>query len=275
MVVDDSASNLKFLEKVLWELHYSVRTFLGGAAALDGAEQEAPDLILLDINMPDMTGYEVCERLKARPHLSAIPVIFLSALSGAEDKVKGFRLGAVDYIPKPFDVEEVQVRVATHLNLRRAQLAEHQLLEKTLGGAVTALWELVQLTSPSLAVRSHAIRDIVCWLSKRLAIKNTWQYELAATLCLVGCLALPEEVFEKAYAGEDLSPDEAQMFRAHPEHAARLLSNIPKLEVVAEMIRNQQSPAKELAETSESEAIKQAREGARILQPRKIPSLLL
>ena len=118
--------------------------------------------------MPEMSGYEVCERLKADGPLSGIAVVFLSALCEAEDRVKGFRVGAVDYIPKPFEIEEVQARVETHLKLRRAQQVERELLERTLGGAVTTLWELVQLTSPVLALRSRAIREIVCWIATRV-----------------------------------------------------------------------------------------------------------
>ena len=118
-------------------------------------------------------------------------MIFLSALSEAEDRVKGFRVGAVDYIPKPFEIEEVQARVETHLKLRRAQQVERDLLERTLGGAVTALWELVQLTSPVLALRSRAIREIVCWIATRVPTRDPWQCELAATLCLVGVSRCP------------------------------------------------------------------------------------
>jgi CheY-like chemotaxis protein len=190
--------------------------------------------------MPEMNGYEVCERLKSNAALSGIPVIFISALNATEDKIKGFQSGGVDYISKPFQFEEVHARVETHLKLRRAQLSEHELLEKTLAGAVGTLWELVQLTSPVLASRSRAIQDIVHWITRRMEIKDSWQYELAAKLCLLGCLSLPEEVFEKSYRGQQLSPDEDEMFRAHPESAARLLSNIPRLEAVAEMIRRQQ-----------------------------------
>jgi DNA-binding response OmpR family regulator len=245
MIVDDNPANLKLLDDMLRQQAYEVRSFPLGRLAIAAAEQESPDLILLDVNMPEMNGYEVCERLKSSEHLAGIPVIFISALNATEDKIKGFRSGGVDYVSKPFQFEEVHARVETQLKLRRAQRAEHELLEKTLTGAVDTLWELVQLSSPVLASRSCAIQDIVRWMTKRLKIMNSWQYELAARLCLLGCLSLPDEVFERAYSGENLPPEEEQMFRAHPESAARLLSNIPRLEMVAEMIRNQQKPEEE------------------------------
>jgi CheY-like chemotaxis protein len=208
--------------------------------------------------MPEMNGYEVCQQLKSSARLSGIPVIFLSALSAIEDKVEGFRCGGIDYISKPFQFEEVQARVDTHVKLRRAREAEHDLLERTLGGAVETLWELVQLTAPGLASRSRAIRDIVAWMIKQMGITDPWQYELAATLCLVGCLTLPDHVFEMAYGGKNLTPDEERMFCAHPETAARVLSRIPRLEVVAEIIRSQQRP-------EESSVMGQSRQGAQML----------
>jgi DNA-binding response OmpR family regulator len=242
MIVDDNPANLKLLEDMLLQRGYEVRSFPLGRLALAAATKNPPDLILLDINMPEMDGYQVCERLKSTAALSDIPVIFLSALNETDDKVRAFRCGGVDYISKPFQLEEVQARVQTHVKLRRAQQAERALLESTLGGAIGTLWELVQLTSPVLALRSHSIRDIALWIAKRIGIVEPWQYELAATLCLLGCISLPDQVFEKAYCGQDLSPDEDRMFRAHPESAARLLSKIPRLEVVAEIIRGQQGP---------------------------------
>jgi DNA-binding response OmpR family regulator len=245
MIVDDNPTNLKLLDEMLRQRAYEVRSFPRGRLALAAAEHEPPDLILLDVTMPEMNGYEVCELLKSNAALSGVPVIFVSALNATEDKIKGFQSGGVDYISKPFQFEEVHARVETHLKLRRAQLSEHELLEKTLTGAVGTLWELVQLTSPVLASRSRALQDIVHWITRRMVIKDSWQYELAARLCLLGCLSLPEEVFEKGYGGQQLTPEEDQMFRAHPESAARLLSNIPRLEAVAEMIRRQQRPEEE------------------------------
>jgi DNA-binding response OmpR family regulator len=259
MIVDDNPSNLILLEEMFREQAYEVRSFPRGRLALSAADLRPPDLILLDINMPDMDGYEVCEQLKSSPRLCATPVIFLSALNSMEDKTKAFRSGAVDYISKPFQVEEVQARVETHLKLRRAQQLEHDLLQNTLGGAVGTLWQLVQLISPVLALRSAAVRDIVLWVTERMGIEDAWQCELAATLCLLGCLALPDDVFKRAYSRQALSPDEDRMFRAHPESAARLLSNIPRLQQVAEMIRGQQRTAEEPVLPAES------RQGAELL----------
>jgi two-component system cell cycle sensor histidine kinase/response regulator CckA len=121
MIVDDNPANLKLLEDILLQQGHEVRSFPLGRLALASAVRNPPDLILLDINMPEMNGYEVCDRLKSIEQLSEIPVIFLSALNETEDKVKAFRAGAVDYISKPFHFEEVHARVETHLKLYRLQ----------------------------------------------------------------------------------------------------------------------------------------------------------
>jgi putative two-component system response regulator len=121
MVVDDNPANLMLMERMLLSRGYEVRSFPRGRMALHAAAEEPPDLILLDINMPEMSGYEVCGRLKSDPRLSGIPVIFLSAMNDPEDKLLGFRAGAVDYVSKPFQFEEVQARVDAHVRLRRLQ----------------------------------------------------------------------------------------------------------------------------------------------------------
>jgi putative two-component system response regulator len=242
MLVDDTPANLKLLEDILQKQQYEVSSFPRGRLALPAIHKEPPDLMLLDVNMPEMNGYELCEQLKSTPGLSDIPVIFISAMNAIEDKVKGFRSGGADYISKPFQIEEVQARVETHLRLRRALQAERDLLERTLNGAVGALLGLLQASSPVLVSRSYAVRDIVRWIARKLELKSVWQYELAAMLSLVGCIALPQELFEKAYGGQELSPEENLMFLAHPAAGARFLSKIPRLEVVAEIIRLQQTP---------------------------------
>lgn len=121
LVVDDTKMNLMILVKTLGDEGYRVRPALSGAAALEAAGKEAPDLILLDIMMPDMDGYQVCRTLKKDPLLKDIPVIFISAMDQVEDKIKGFEAGGVDYVSKPFQTKEVLARVGTHLTLRALQ----------------------------------------------------------------------------------------------------------------------------------------------------------
>jgi sigma-B regulation protein RsbU (phosphoserine phosphatase) len=121
LLVDDNPANLKLLSQMLDEQGFGVRAVKSGERALESVEATPPNLILLDIRMPKMDGYEVCERLKADPRTRDIPVIFISALHEIEDKVKGFKVGGVDYITKPFQFEEVLARVETHLALRRYQ----------------------------------------------------------------------------------------------------------------------------------------------------------
>lgn len=123
MIVDDNPANLKLLEDMLVQQGHKVRSFPVGRLALTAAKKRAPQLILLDINMPEMNGYQVCESLKSTPELAGIPVIFLSALGETEDKVKAFQVGAVDYVSKPFQFEEVHARVRTHLKLHTLQRA--------------------------------------------------------------------------------------------------------------------------------------------------------
>ena len=115
MVVDDTIANLKLLEGILGRRGYRVRSFPRGRLALSAAVVEPPDVILLDINIPEMNGYEVCARLKADPALAPIPVIFISALNETWDKARAFGCGGVDYISKPFQIEEILARVETHV----------------------------------------------------------------------------------------------------------------------------------------------------------------
>lgn len=123
LIVDDQAANLQVLSEILKTRGHKVRPVPSGKLALGAALNDPPDLIMLDIMMPEMDGYEVCRRLKEQAALRHIPVIFISALDDIADKVTGFRAGAVDYIAKPFQAEEVLARVDAHLALHYFQNA--------------------------------------------------------------------------------------------------------------------------------------------------------
>jgi len=121
LIVDDTPTNLHVLSQMLSEQGYKVRAVTSGARALTVVQVALPDLILLDIRMPEMDGYALCNHLKANPQTRDIPIIFISALNEIQDKVKAFTVGGVDYITKPFHLEEVLARVETHLTLRNLQ----------------------------------------------------------------------------------------------------------------------------------------------------------
>ncbi len=126
LVVDDTPANLDLLHNILNQANYQVRALPDGKMALYAVMADPPDLVLLDIKMPNMDGYEICTRLKADERTRDIPIIFISALYEPTDKIKAFAVGGIDYITKPFQSEEVLVRVKTHLNLRASQ---QQLIE--------------------------------------------------------------------------------------------------------------------------------------------------
>ena len=121
LIVDDTPENLSVLTQMLTEQGYQVRPALNGQIALKAVQRALPDLILLDILMPGMNGYEVCRKLKADKHTRDIPVLFISALDETMDKVKAFGVGGIDYITKPFQAEEVLARIQTHIALRNMQ----------------------------------------------------------------------------------------------------------------------------------------------------------
>lgn len=143
LLVDDLQANLNLLTTGLKSADYFTKAVTSGQQALDAVHEMPPDLILLDIMMPDMDGYEVCHRIKANPDLVDIPIIFLSALDGTFDKVKAFQVGATDFINKPFDFDELLARIETHLTLyRQKREIQHQ----------------KQLKSRFLSIASHEFR---------------------------------------------------------------------------------------------------------------------
>jgi DNA-binding response OmpR family regulator len=128
LVVDDQPANLKVLISFLQEHQFKTRIADTGERALRALEQELPDLILLDVMMPGMDGFEICRRIRADEKSADIPIIFMTALDSVEDKVMGFEAGGNDYITKPYQQAEVLARINTHIGLRRKSLALEQAL---------------------------------------------------------------------------------------------------------------------------------------------------
>jgi len=165
MVVDDIPTNLNLLDEILDSAGYKTSMFPDGRLALKAAYQKKPDLILLDIMMPNMNGFEVCEQLKSKPGLADIPVLFMSALSDTNNKLEAFRHGAVDYVTKPFQEQELLARIDTHLRLKETEneLKKHK----------AHLEELVAERSADL-LQAYSIAKLGSWKYDLLDDSLTW-----------------------------------------------------------------------------------------------------
>ncbi|NEO22551.1 hybrid sensor histidine kinase/response regulator [Moorena sp. SIO4A5] len=165
MVVDDTPTNLQLLSSILIEQGYQVRSMIDGLLALESALCDPPDLILLDIIMPKIDGYEVCKQLKSNQKTQGVPVIFISALDETWDKVKAFAVGGADYITKPFQVEEVLARVENQLTLHKLQtqlIEQNQLLQQEIRDRISAqaaLEALNQELETRIQARTVELRD--------------------------------------------------------------------------------------------------------------------
>ncbi|HEY9643264.1 MAG TPA: response regulator, partial [Coleofasciculaceae cyanobacterium] len=176
LIVDDTPDNLHLLSATLTERGYQVRGVIDGAMALRVVHAAPPDLILLDIQMPGMSGYEVCQQLKAAEQTREIPVIFLSILDESWDKVKAFTIGGSDYITKPFQLEEVLVRVENQLALQAAKAEIYQLNAQ--------LEQRVQQRTAQLEIANQELRNEIAQRQRVEAVlhQQVEQKELVASI---------------------------------------------------------------------------------------------
>lgn len=241
LIVDDDPLNLTILNNLLKE-KYAVKVANNGTNALKVANSDLSiDLILLDIIMPDIMGYEVCEKLKENSKLKDVPIIFTSALSETHEIVKGFQVGGVDYITKPFHPEEVNARVEVHLELKRAKNEIQSLLSKTLVGSVRLLIDVLTFSQPHLVQQSYRVRKYAKAMVQKLNLdaQESWSIELSTMLSHIGCIAVPKEVMDKVNKNQKLTTDELLAYNQYPVLGAKLLDNIPRLERTASIIKNQ------------------------------------
>lgn len=209
LIVDDEAVNLRIL-KVTLEQDYQLMFAKSGQQALQVAQNETPDLILLDIMMPDMTGFETCQQLKQRPELEHIPVIFVTALSDPDDEAKGFEVGGVDYITKPISPAIVKARVKTHLSLVNVEQIKRTQLDiiHMLGRASEYKDNETGLHVKRMSEYSHL-----------LALAAGWSRDEAEALLYaapmhdIGKIGIPDAILQKP---GPLTDEEFDIMRQHP-----------------------------------------------------------
>ncbi len=239
LVVDDTPPSLRLLTVLLKEEGYEVRSAISGELALDAAASEPPDLILLDIRMPGMDGFEVCRQLKAQPATQDVPVIFVSAVLETDDKVLGFNLGAVDYVTKPYQREELLARVRTHLELNRLRnhlealveerTAELKQSEKKLKAnlldSIAALAATVEMRDPYTAGHQQRVAHLAVAIAQEMKLPEA-QVEgihLASIIHDVGKINIPVEILSKPGR---LNEIEFSLIKYHPQSGYEILRNI-------------------------------------------------
>ena len=183
LIVDDILANLKILSETLTTNGYEVRAVKNGKTALNAIKTMPPSLILLDINMPEMNGYEVCQQIKSDQAICNIPVIFLTASNEALDKVKAFNCGGADYITKPFQIEEVLARVKNQLELKAAQNKIRQLnreLETKVKERTKYLKQKINELEQTKSTLHYAFHDRLTNLPNQLGLSKHLESEITA-----------------------------------------------------------------------------------------------
>ncbi len=208
MIVDDTPDNLRLLERMLQKDGYRVQVFPRAVMALKAAAKAAPDIILLDVNMPEMNGFEMCAQLKADPQLKDVPVIFISALSDTSDKVKAFSAGGVDYVTKPFQFEEVHARLTTQLQLRNQR--------RELQRAHDKLRELEELRDGLVNMVVHDMRLPLTILVSGLAFAQEFTLPADAAEAIADAVAGAETLTEMVKSVLDVSKMEAAQMTLAP-----------------------------------------------------------
>lgn len=249
LAVDDTPASLRLLTDILKEEGYEVRSAISGEMALHAAEVNLPDLVLLDIRMPGMDGYEVCRRLKASAVTSHVPVIFVSAASEMNEKLQGFEFGAVDYVTKPYQREELMARVRTHLELNRLRhhlsdlveirtnelRASEKKLRSSLLDSITALAALVEMRDPYTSGHQNRVAQLTVAIAKQMQLPEE-QIEgihLASVVHDVGKIRVPAEILSKP---GKLTALEFGLIKEHSQNGYEILKSIEFPWPIANMV---------------------------------------
>ncbi|MGE4345468.1 MAG: HD domain-containing phosphohydrolase [Geoalkalibacter sp.] len=247
MVIDDTPANLKLLEQMLHGRGYRVMEFPRGDMALKAAAKNPPDLILLDIMMPEMDGFEVCRRLKADKKLKDIPVLFISALDDTESKLQAFSEGGVDYVAKPFQEAEVLARVKTHLELwrmrRELEIYSHHLedlvrekvqeISDSQLATIVAVSKLAEYRDDETGQHIERTRTFCRMLARKLRKNRRYAQSItdafieniyhAAPLHDIGKVGIPDNILLKP---GKLTPEEFEIMKTHTTIGANTLQAV-------------------------------------------------
>ncbi|MDL2330237.1 response regulator [Desulfosarcina sp. OttesenSCG-928-A07] len=248
LIVDDNTTNIDLLVSTL-KSDYRLGIAKNGEKALEYVKKQRPDIVLLDIMMPGMDGYEVCQSLKADPETTAIPIIFITAMNEVTNKTRGFELGAVDYITKPFQAAEVKARIRMHLSIEEMRLelaSQNERLEALVSkktreiqtvfdASICSMATMVEVRDPYTAGHQLRVSQLACAIAEKLELDpDTIEgIRIAGLLHDVGKIRVPVSILSRA---GKLLDAEYEMLKIHPQVGFDILTTIPFPWPVAEIV---------------------------------------
>lgn len=241
LIVDDEPNVLQGYQRHLRN-KFQLDFAQGGKSALQVLETSGPyAVIVTDMRMPSMNGIELLQCVK-RQYPETVRLM-LTGFVDLQTAVNAVNDGCVyRFLTKPCSPELMAVTLTAAVEQYALVTAERDLLSKTLRGSVDLLADILSMLNPVAFGCAVTIRRLCTEMCERLAIKNSWDITIAATLALIGCIAIPEQILVRLHHGESLSIEDRRLFDGHPQIGGRLLSRIPRLEQVAEIVRRQNEP---------------------------------
>ncbi len=266
LIVDDSEENRLVLVELCKSLGYKTESVQNGQVAIEKINLSLPLAILLDIRMTGMDGFEVLEKVKGNPKWKDIPVIMITSLDDTATILRCLKMGADDYIPKPFEPIIVKARLERAIVNVSYLRKEKIVLEKTFSGSMKILSDIISSLSPVLFGKSSKVRRVARLIAEELNYSELWEIEVASIFSLVGCISLSPDLIEKIISNKALSHEEKRLYDNHPILGYKLLNNIPRLGNVAKIVLLQNITKTDDLPKELNEVIKEIPLGSKILR---------
>jgi len=265
LCVDDESNILDAYRRAL-KKEFHIETALGGAQALEMIAANGPYAVIVsDMKMPGMDGVQLLARVKELAPESVR--IMLTGNADQQTAIEAVNEGNIfRFLSKPCRPDSLAKSLTAGIEQYRLMRAERDLLETTLSGAIQVLIDVLSLVNPTAFGRASRVRQLVRQLSTIMNVENGWQIEIAAMLSQIGCVTVPEDTLMKVYEGKSLRADELRMLQGHPEVGRDLISRIPRLEVVAEIIAHQEMKFTKIGSLDDLQCGTPVPQGARILK---------
>lgn len=254
LFVDDEENVLRGFERTL-RSQFDIETAIGAARGLAALGERGPFAVVVsDLRMPGMDGIQFLSEVRKRAPDTVR--LILSGNADLDAAIASVNEGSIfQFLTKPCPADKLRNALDAALKQYQLVIAERELLEQTLNGSIGMMTEVLSVVNPMAFSRASRIRSYVRHMAGQLRLPNLWEFDLAAMLSQIGCIAVPADILEKVDARKALTREEQEIFTSHPSIGRGLLSKIPRLEIIAEIIKHQMTPLRDLRDPTIPDAV--------------------